>query len=139
MGPSAIRRQPWPGPWLWGRSPLAAPQPFGRRQRGYAGAFAPGPPREARGARTAPAAGKAGIRHCPPSTRNTAAWGVVALLPVSMVDPRGPRTYRLCQLFKVARQTPHLTQPPASHLLGSTWVRTHSTISVVVAPGVNTV
>src|SRR5690348_227479 len=65
MAPSAIRRNPWPTPWLWGRSPLAAPQPFGRRQRGHAGAFAPGPPRETRGARTAPAAGKAGIRPCP--------------------------------------------------------------------------
>ena len=49
------------------------------------------------------------------------------------------KTYRLCQLFKVARQMPHLKAGRSSHLLGSTFARTHSTISVVVAPGVNTV
>jgi hypothetical protein len=91
-----------------------------------------------RGARTAPAAGKAGIRPCPPSTRTIAAWGVVALLRTSMVELQRPRTYRLCQLFKVARKTRHLRVNEPSHLLGSTWVRTQSTISVVAAPGVNT-
>ena len=49
------------------------------------------------------------------------------------------KTYRLCQLFKVARQMPHLKAGKSSHLLGSTFARTHSTISVVVAPGVKTV